>query len=314
MRGWNVSGRLSSGSGESSWRARARVVVPGKWPAAGAGPNGGGVSRRARLAGLALVAAVAVACGGVQAPPPAAEHPATADALLEAMDARMEAVQRLRIRAVVEYYGEGGRARVRQVIVAERPDRLRAETLSPFDAPLSVLVANERELILYDVGAERFFAGPPTAANVARVVPIRLAPPELVRVLLGGAPVAPGTAGAGEVVPTWDGRRGGWSFTLPLADGTRLALVVAHGEATLRHAALFSSEGEAVWELRVGDVREVASSDGAARLGVPERLRFLMPGSAVDLSLALERVELNPALPEFVFELDPPRGVSVEPL
>ena len=272
----------------------------------------GRVSSPAWRGGWAVLALFLLACGGRQPAPPAAEHPATSVEVLRAMEARLDGVERLRMRAVVEVYGEEGRARVRQVLVAERPDRLRAETLSPFDAPLSVLVANERELVLWDVGAERFYRGLPTARNVARVVPIRLAPPDLVRVLLGGPPVEAEGLPESEEAPRWDGRRGGWAFELSLGDGSRLALVVSHGSWMLQRAVLRGEDGELLWELRTGDAR-VVEGEGAT-IEVPGRFRFLMPAEGVDLSLSLERVDLNPVFPPFLFELDPPRGVEVTPL
>ena len=71
-----------------------------------------------------------------------------------------------------------------QVILAEAPDRLRAETLSPFGTPLLLLAADGTELGVLLPGDNLFYQGRATPENIGRFtrLPFRLA--DLVGILL----------------------------------------------------------------------------------------------------------------------------------
>ena len=65
-------------------------------------------------------------------------------------------------------------------------------------------------------------------------------------------------------------------------------------------------------ELTSADVRPV-ESDGV-RIDVARRLRIVMPHEQVDLSIEVDRYDLNPNLPPTLFSIAPPRGITVEAL
>ena len=76
-----------------------------------------------------------------------------------------------------------------QVILAEKPNRLRAETLSPFGSPLLLLTADGETLRVSLPSRNVFYTGEATPANLGRFVRIPLRLTDLVSVLLYQPPI-----------------------------------------------------------------------------------------------------------------------------
>ena len=267
--------------------------------------------RPATLALILLLTATLAACAGRRTPPPddALEQP---EQLFEAMIARLDAVQAVRARAVMEYYGAGGRVRVRQTVLAAQPNLLRIDTLSPFDSTLSVVFANDRELVLYDLPNEAWYTGAPTATNLARLIPVWLSPQDVVSVLLGGPPLDRIVPDASRWTLDWDRRRGAYRFTAPTRGGDTLVLFVTHGAWTVVGAQELDAAERVRWEIRSADFSTVHAGDVATT--VPGILRFLMKSENIDVSLNVSSYELNPTLGPTLFQLPVPPGVRVFPL
>ena len=261
-----------------------------------------------RLAALAAVSVVLVACGGRQTPPPD-DAPSDAVELFEATMTRAEAISSVRAIGDIEYYGDDGRVRIRQVVLARAPGDVRIEAISPFDTTLSVLVLNEDELAWYDVSAETYATGAPTTDNLARIAPLVLSPEDIVRVMRGGPPLEVADTDMDAWAIAWDGRERRWALTAPSTDGGTLTLYVEHDTWVLSGAHLRDAGGDTLYELRTGNFVDV--SGDALDTVMPSRIRFLMPAHDVDVSLDIERWQLDPPLADTLFELAAPRGVDV---
>ncbi len=131
----------------------------------------------ARLAPLALFG-VLTACHPAApvkradlAPLPA---PEAALAELRAAGAKR---QNLRALGRLTYFGEKGRVRLKAVLVADRPNRVRFETVSPLEQPLDVMTVDGSRLYL--LSKEKLAIGPATPENVARLLPFPMHPEEL---------------------------------------------------------------------------------------------------------------------------------------
>ena len=255
---------------------------------------------RPRLEGLALVlAAVSVSgahCGSVHRPE---GGPATLKEALARLASRGEAVTGLRGFAKVEAYRDGERIRFGQVVLAQRPARLRVETLSPFDQPISYLAADGQTLSLYVLGQQRFLTGTPSAANVGRLFPLRLAPAHVVEVLLGGIPLAPGPAAL-----DWDSKRGEWRISIASPEGPGAV------RAWLRPGDLAPTRivGPAsTWSLDLDRYERIGPIEMA------QRLRFRVEADDADVIFRWDdEPEVNPSIADEVWRLEPPRGVQVE--
>lgn len=265
----------------------------------------------ARIALAALLCLTAIGCGGRQTPVPddALTDPVE---LLEAMLTRLESIESSRMRATLEYYGDGGRARVEQAVLARAPDLLRVETLSPFGTSLSVFMSDGETLTFYDLQEQIYVSGSPTPSNIARFVPFWMSAADLVRVLFGGPPLDAAVADADEYTLEWDRRAGAYRMRLPIMSGGELIVHVQHGTWVVSGAERYDADGDPVFELRTGDFERVSLGD--VETTMPRRLRFIMADEDIDISLDVESISMNVALGDALFQLAPPPGAEINSL
>jgi hypothetical protein len=258
---------------------------------------------------LAGLSGAGVGCSGQSFPAPA-DFPEDGHALVAALDASRQQLSTARIRATLEYYGAGDRARVRQALVLRPPYDLRLETISPLDTTVSVFLLSEDELRYYDLAGESFIVGTPSVEHVSQLIPLELSGPDVVSVLTGGIPMDRVDVDA-EWPVSWNRREGWYEVDLPTAAGGTLQVSIDPQPLSMRGAQYSGDSVVAPWELRMADFRNVAAESADADFIVPYRLRFLMRQERIDISLDLERFQYNPELPDTLFELTPPRGVEV---
>src|SRR5262249_47684521 len=143
-----------------------------------------------------------------------------------ALAERRDQVRSVRALARLRYTSPEESRSAKQLVLAERPDRLRFEILSPFGA-VFVLTAADGTLAAWDRGESTVYRGPPRAETRPRSAEV--APPvaPAVALLLGTPPLGPDASAVvsadGEAVELWEetGRtiRVGW-FT-PTLDPLR---------------------------------------------------------------------------------------------
>lgn len=226
---------------------------------------------------------------------------ADSETLIRHAESRDGVVDAARARAVMEYFGSDGRVRVRQALLVRRPGNFRLETLSPMDSTLAVVVTNDEELTYYDLAGERAYTGAPTASNLARLIPLWLSPEQIVRVVLGSVPfeMAQVTPDAWDL--EWDGQKNAWKLDAQTPDGGEMTFWVRHDSWVLAGARAKNNDGRTLWEIRTRDFTRV--SDGEAETELPTRIRFVMKDENLDVSLTVQDYEMNPELPEHLFEL-----------
>ncbi len=127
-----------------------------------------------------------------------------------AVRARVEKIRSVQGEAKVSVETPDGSAHDTQLIAAERPGKARLDAESLF-GPLATFTTDGHTFALADLHDHRFYSGPATAAAVARLLPLRLPPEELVSLLLG---VPPLPAGATPTRLRVDDRRGLYELTL----------------------------------------------------------------------------------------------------
>lgn len=110
----------------------------------------------------------------------------------------------------------GRRTRFRLLLHARLPDGIHAQWIPPVGGPAWILDAGEGRLSLAVIAEKRAYVGPASAAAVARLLGVSIAPPEFVRALLAGE--APG--GALAVVRT-PAAEPGLPLMFELRDGAR---------------------------------------------------------------------------------------------
>lgn len=239
---------------------------------------------------MAAAAWLLAACSGGRGLP---DRPTPeASALWDRLARTSSTTHTLQAESRVSYFGPEGRVRLRAVLVAQRPDRFRIETLSPFEEPIDVMVCDGERLSWLSQGILR--EGRATAERIGRLLPLPLSPEELVDVLLGGLP-----SDAQPVAVT------------PVNDPTAFRLDLRRDARWLR--LWVDPDADRVLRL------EVASERGAAAIvradfsewdvqgsGLPRRIHGVArdAGEKTDLRIRLVSAVLNGEVPEQVFRLD----------
>jgi hypothetical protein len=255
------------------------------------------VRRLAATAGARLAAlALAAAAGCVRAPPP--DLSGDPDALLEQVRAAQALARTVRGSARVGVATPDTTGSLDAWIAAEKPDRVRIETLDFFGNPASVLVAAGGRFALHDARAGVLYRGEATPENLARLLPLPLGAGELATLLCGSAPILDGRAVAAEP--------DGGAMRLEIEGGTGRQLLWAGEGAALRAARLEPAPGSPApgWSAEFDVFRRRAG----ARVPTDSELRT--PRGRVTLHWK-EDLEVNGTVDPAAFRLETPRGVRV---
>jgi hypothetical protein len=183
-----------------------------------------------------------------------------------------------------------------QVIMAGAPDRLRAETLSPFGTPLLVLAANGTQLVVLLPGDNLFYHGRATPENLGRFtrLPLRLA--DLVGILLSRPPLL-----ADQQLEAFALADGGWRIELEAGQRRQLLRF----DAALRLLEVdYLTAGELQLRLAYGDYAETDDN-------LPRRIDLELPLQQTLASLLFTELEADRQLLPALFTLAPPPGATV---
>ncbi len=249
---------------------------------------------------LAILAVLFLAgCGGAHPRPEnAIEDP---QVVLKALRERAEAMSSLSGQLALEVWQKGERVRLRQLVLVQRPDKIRVDTLSPFDQPLSMMASDGASVSIYSLEKKRFWRGPATPDNLARLVPLRLEGDELAAVLRGSVPVLEGA----EAAIDWDADVGCYRIDLT-GPARRQRLCVEPKALRVLESSVWRGD-ELQYTAKFGQYTDEGPP-------VPQRMRFEVPAEDLQVDVRVVDFKANPAVPEDAFAVEPPRGIEVEPL
>ncbi|GAB4163987.1 MAG: hypothetical protein Tsb0017_00670 [Geothermobacteraceae bacterium] len=231
------------------------------------------------------------ACAPVAAPPQRVE--VDPELLLQALARADARAERLRGLAVVSIQSPEGDFRGRQALVAARPNRLRAEALSMFGPPLMVVVTDGERLQAWLPGQNRFYFGRADGDGLNRILRLQATPRQLVALVHH----APGDEGV-----NWRAYREPAGFRLLSEREGRTRSLLFDGQ--LRLIGL-----EVVAEGAI--LMKAAWSRFDEQDGFPRDLVLEWPGTGRRLQLSFKTLELNPEIPDGLFQLSPPAGSSL---
>jgi len=189
--------------------------------------------------------------------------------------------------------GPNGSGRARQVLVLERPARLRVEVLGVLDQTLLVLTTDGERYRLLRVPERSFDSGPVYPDLLRDVAGLAVTPEQAVELLLG-VPLPPaGTHIEGAALLGEDGMR------VEVGAGGAAGRQVFEFDAAsqLRRWAELGPAGEELSEARFDDYRPLGGEAFAHEIALVDRV------SGAQARVSFASVELNPALPPGVFEL-----------
>ena len=183
-----------------------------------------------------------------------------------------------------------------QVVIAEKPDKLRAETLSPLGLPLVSLTTADGQLGVYLVAQNLYYTGAATPENLEQFVHIPLNVSDLVSLLLYQPPLI--EAWKEEAFNLKDG---GW-------------LLVRHG--SLKRQELVFDLGRRLVEVAYFKNNNLQIKAAYAKFSeqdalYPALLALEIPEKYATVSLDFSDVETNGRLRSGVFEVKAPAGAKV---
>lgn len=285
--------------------------------------------KRAAVIGCFLAA---VGCHRVGPPP--SQFP-NAAALLARMKATYRCDTGVKGEAKIDSFSERGRIRGKLLLFASRPSRLRFDLLSPppFNSIISTLTTDDGRFSLFDLRQRKFYEGPASACNIARLTEVPLEAHALVSLLGGQAPLLvhrdsdlqmewssdgyyliriPSTRGAFEelhLAPTPADFQRPWSTQRLRVLDVR----VAQQGIELYHASLAGHESTPTAPPQVdpdGIDPPIPPSGPACTVEVPRKIHIEVKESGEDVLFRYDDVKLNPPLPPGVFSEAVPPGVE----
>ncbi len=284
-----------------------------------------------RLTALAL----SVLSGGCANFAPPASSPPTADAALARMHATFACGAGVQASAKFDHFGEGGRVRGEAMLFAVRPARMRMDIVSPFGVAVATLTTDGERFALADLREKRFFTGPASACNIARMTTVAVPPHVFVGLLRGEAPVLRHSADGATIA--WS-PRGYWVLGIA---GTRDAreeihiaprpddwqkpwdqqrmrgldvrveqqrFVLYHAELT-DHAAATTAPPR---EDPDGLTQALPPSGPPCGAEIPRKIHLEVPDPETDVRFEYAQIAWNPPLPDGTFEQVAPAGLAVE--
>ena len=207
-----------------------------------------------------------------------------------------------RATARVSLSGVRGASFARQILVVERPARLRIEVLGLVGQRVAVLATDGDRYELYRAETGRIEEGPVHEAVLLEVAGVPLAPREAVSLLLAVPPTPP----EGARVRAFESVDGGGVELEWLEAGRSLALRFDAAGRLLASGAR-DEDGREVYHATYTDHRATAGEP------FPHRIEVRFPHAESAAEIDYREVELNPELPTGWFRLRPQGRVSSRP-
>lgn len=279
-----------------------------------------------------LFALGAMGCGN---PPPASQLP-SARAALDRLHASQDCGLGIHASAKIDHFGQQGRVRGDLLMFALWPARLRLDVIGPMNVGVvATLTSDTNRFALADLREKRFFHGPPSACNIARLTSVPMPGHVLVTLLRGEAPVLKHDPPAASIAWSSSGY-----YVVKIASTRsaeqeihiaphpadfgrpwqeqRLRLVdvmVKQQGLVLYHAELDDHKPAAMSKPRVdpdGIDPPIDVSGPVCAAELPRRIHVEVPGKDQDVLFRYEDVTWNPALTEGLFTQSPPGGLQVQ--
>jgi len=253
---------------------------------------------------LAIVAALALSATACSTPTTLRALPAgdpRPQLVLDAFLRGAEARHSLRGRARIEVQaGSDVSLAGRQILVAERPDRLRIEVLGLFDQALAVLTTDGQRFELFRSSDLTFEEGELRPELLWEQAHIALRPEEAIALLLGTPPPEPG------LVPVHAEGADDGTIRVSLAapGGPERRRLRFDPQGRLERVEVIGPDGSLEWIAAFADFEPVG--------GVPfaHAITLYVAAGGTKAEIHLRDVELNPELPPGIWSVRPPRSAG----
>lgn len=256
--------------------------------------------------------------GCAKSPPPS-QLP-NAQAAIDRMRATTSCGNAITADAKIDQFASQGRVRGELLMLAARPDQLRMDVLVPVQGSVATLSSDGKRFALRDLRNSRFYTGPATACNLARLTGVPIPSRVLVNLLLGQATIlrhdAPGLAaptlawsGNGYYVVTIAGtqdateevhlepRPEDWGKPWAEQHLRVLDVSVTQRGVLLYHAQLDGHLAAKMSEITPADaVLGITASGPMCDAELPRRIHVEMPAIEQDVLFRYDSVAWNPPI------------------
>lgn len=204
--------------------------------------------------------------------------------------------------------GDGDTYAGKAVLLWERPNSLRMEFLSPFGAPVFVVVAARGDLRAFSVARGRYYEGRADSETMAKWLGLPITPGLMVRILQGALPFLGGEVEAARV--RWDEGSGAVRLESPPGAGLERRQVALLDPVRFMPGRVLLGERGAELDIRYGEFQRTG------KYVRPLWVEFRDPrrGRRVRIQMNEEKPSLGDALPAGLFRLEIPIGALVAPL
>jgi hypothetical protein len=236
--------------------------------------------------------------------------------------------------AKIDHFGKQGRVRADLLMFAQTPANLRMDIVSPFGVTLATLTSDGSRFALSDLRDKRFYVGPASACNIARLTTVPMPGFVLVDLLRGQAPVL---KRATEPTVAWSGSGYYVIRVASTRDATEELHLAPHPDdfakpwseqrmrlldvkveqrgSVLYHAELADHRATTTAPARVdpdGVEPPLPPSGGPCNAEIPRRIHVQVPDQKADVLFDYEKVQWNPPLPGGTFTQPAPDSMPTE--
>jgi hypothetical protein len=242
--------------------------------------------------------------------------------------------------AKIDHFGKEGRIRGDLLLVATMPASLRMDIISPFGVSLATLTSDGAAFALSDLRDKRFYVGPATACNIARLTTVPIPPYVLVDLLRGQAPVLKQRASAEQSMSiAWNSSGyyvvkvlgtnsaeeeihlaptdADWNLPWQQQRMRVLDVTVAQKGVVIYHAEMSDHSSAPMSKPRVdadGIDPPVMPSGPTCTAELPRKIHVEVPSLQEDVQFRYDTVTWNPPLPTGMFTQQPQPGMPTTPV
>lgn len=232
------------------------------------------------------------------APPPLAVS--SAEELLARLQQRDRSRESFQARGRITFLSAERNYSGTILVKARRPESLRVDILDILGRTLLRLAANGEQVQVLSPSEGKFFHGPASPRNLAAFIPPAVTLPQALRLLMGALPLSPGPPSKFD----YDPAAGQYLLEWRQAEGLQERLwVAAQGLYPLKDE-YFGGAERPRFTAELADFGETVPD-------FPGKITLKTEAPKMELRLAYKELSLNPPLPEAVWTLTPPAGVTI---
>jgi len=193
---------------------------------------------------------------------------------------------------------------VKELIVAQKPNRLRLETLSPLGQPGFYAATDGQELFLFAPSENTYYHGNATPRNLGLIIPLHLGVKEMVSVIMGCVPLIDYS----EDHLGCTGNEDGYLMRLEGRDeSTTQVLTLSRDGLRVVASEIYDSEG-LTCSVTYRDYEIVEG------VSFPGEITVFLPADRTTVRISYKKVEFLPEIDSSLFRLSAPPGAKIVPL